>query len=74
MLKLYYKINFATEPLLIQSNAYIDIGQREFNKLLLMLFSAEEYGTAHTLTKNYLAYSVEAKKPKVARIPKTNKF
>jgi hypothetical protein len=69
LLKLYYKINFATEP----SNAYIDIGQREFNKLLLMLFSAEEYGTAHTLTKNY-SYSVEAKKPKVARIPKTNKF
>jgi hypothetical protein len=61
LLKLYYKINFATEP----SNAYaIDIGQREFNKLLLMLFSAEEYGTAHTLTKNYLAYSVEAKNQK----------
>lgn len=37
--------------LLIQSSGYIDIGQEEFNKLLLMLFSDEEYKTAHILTQ-----------------------
>mgnify|MGYP007064967648 CR=1 FL=1 len=53
--------------LLIQSNGCIDIGQREFNKLLLILFTAEEYKTANSLTKGYISNILFSHNPKILK-------